>query len=125
MLTKLGISTTSLPMNVAATHDGARHDARAELAELRFIEIGEARRHLVPERRGLGLDQLHFLRAEIQQHGFLQPFVDQPAAIAIGLRHAEFAGFQAGDDALDGRRAWSLRAPPASASCAVPRRCRS
>src|SRR5690606_8465372 len=57
---------------------------------------------LVPERRGIGFDQLHLAGAEVQQHRLLQPFVDLPAALAVGLGDAELALLQAFDHALDG-----------------------
>ncbi len=56
----------------AAPRHRTGHNAHAQLAELGLIEIGEARFHLVPERRRIGLHQLHLVDAEIQQHRLLQ-----------------------------------------------------
>ena len=103
MLTKLGISTTSLPMYVPRRTIAPGTTRAPSLRNCDSSKSGEARRNLVPERRRIGFDEFHVLRAEIQQHGFLQPFVDRPAALAVGLGDAEFAGLQAVDHALDGR----------------------
>ena len=59
--------------------DRAGDDADAELAEIRLVEPFETRRHFVPRTGGQAFDELHVVAAEIQQHRFLQPFVDLPA----------------------------------------------
>src|SRR5690606_30866253 len=94
----------------AAARDHAWHHAHAELAESGLVELLEAQRDLVPERRRVAVHQLHVLHAEVQQHRLLQPFVDGPAALAVGLGDAQLAGLHAFDDALDhgSRRALKL-----------------
>src|SRR3546814_9931189 len=51
----------------AAARDHARHHAHTELAERGLVELLEAQRDLVPERRRIASHQLHVLHAEVQQ----------------------------------------------------------
>src|SRR5690606_14796843 len=94
----------------AAADDRAGHHARAVLAERALVKVAAARRDLVPKRRRVGLDQLHLLGAEVHQHRLLQPRVDLPAAVAVGLGDAELALLDAVDHPLHRRpgRAFDL-----------------
>src|SRR5690606_18122693 len=87
----------------AATDEGARHHAHAQLAELGLAEVAETGGHLVPERGRRAIHHRHVVDTEVQQHGLLQPLVDLPAALAVRLRNAELAVLQALDHALDQR----------------------
>src|SRR6185369_16917014 len=86
----------------AATHDRARHDARAQHVELEIVEAVEAQRDLVVIRRRIRADHAILVDAEIQQHRFLQPHVHAPA-LAIRLGHAAFAALQQRQRILDRR----------------------
>ena len=74
-------------------HHRTRHHAEARFAEAVFTPAFEFQRHLVISagrnihRRGIG-------QAEGHQHRLLQPLIDLPATIPIGLRHAGLAGIE-------------------------------
>src|SRR5690606_39357213 len=70
---------------------------RSEVAlrEARVLE-----RHLVVELREARFDHAVRLDSERQQHGLLQPLIDDPVAVAF-LGDAEASGVEAGDGLLD------------------------
>ena len=74
-------------------HHRARHHTEAGFAEAILAPSFEFQRHLVISagrnihRRGIG-------QAEGHQHRLLQPLIDLPATIPIGLRHAGLAGIE-------------------------------
>ena len=77
----------------AAAHDAARHRAEAGGAERGLVPVGELQRHLVEiARRGM-TDVV--VQPERQQHRLLQPLVDAPAAVAVGLGDASVAARRA------------------------------
>jgi hypothetical protein len=78
----------------AVPHDCTGHDAGADLAEPCGVEAFEAQRHLVEVGRGRGIHHHVGIEPERQQHRLLEPFVDAPAAGAIGLGDAQRAGFE-------------------------------
>ena len=102
MLTKLGISTAPGAMIGAAADDRAGHRAEAGVGEFLLAPAGELRRHLVPPMRAAGAagDRLHRVEAERQQHGFLEPLVDDPLAADL-LGDARLAAIERGDRRID------------------------
>ena len=76
----------------AAARDGRRHHARAaavqQLAVVGLRARGILQRHLVEEARVAGVDDCVVVRAEVQQHGFLEPLVDRPTRRSSSRRRA-------------------------------------
>ena len=75
---------------------GRRDDAHAVLGEVVL------QRYLVVVLEGARLEGLHAAEGEVEEDGFLHPFVDAPLAVVAGLRHAELAAVEKGDGFLDG-----------------------
>jgi hypothetical protein len=77
----------------AVSHDRARHRAEAGGAEIDRAPAGEFARHFVPPAGGAGTarDHFHVVQAEREQHRLLQPLIDAPAALAVGLGNARLA----------------------------------
>ena len=71
-----------------------RHDARAAGAQLRFARGGVFERHFVVEASVAGFDQAIVVCPKVKQHGFLQPFVHDPLAVAF-FRDAQLARVEA------------------------------
>src|SRR5471032_1658698 len=86
----------------AAACDGRRHHAEAALGEIFRRVVGELGRHFVVELHGaVGRHDDVVLKPERQQHGFLDPLVDDPRAAGF-VGHADGAGVEARDDVRDG-----------------------
>ena len=125
MLTKLGISTAPGAMIGAAADDRAGHRAEAGGGELLLAPAGELRRHLVPPVRAAGTagDRFHRVEAEREQHGFLEPLVDGPFAVAASRQSAlrRCRARQSPHRRPGGPRPWS----PVRSNPARPTRARS
>ena len=78
-----------------------RHHAHALLRETARIGGRVLERHLVVEARIAGIDHGVVVRAEVQQHGLLQPGVHLPAALER-FGDAASAAIERLDGALDG-----------------------
>src|SRR6516165_8315819 len=65
-----------------AAHERVRHDADPAAPQLRFADGGIFEWHLVVEAREAAIHQAILAYPEREQHRFLQPFVDGPAALA-------------------------------------------
>ena len=86
-----------------AAHHRARHGAEARFLETIGVPALELGRHLVPPGRAAGGagHRRVVAQPERQQHGFLQPLVDGPCAVAAALGDARLAAVEQVERGLD------------------------
>ena len=71
-------------MKAPVARHGRRHDAEAALAELRLGVAVEPQRHLVePVHPAAPAINAVVVRAEVQQHGLLDPLMRDPRAVDL------------------------------------------
>ena len=105
----------------AAARQCAGNDAGAGGAEAVRVEVGVLQGHLVEKAGAAVTDRFVVVDPEIQQHGLLEPFVDDPAAVA-GFGDAQFAGVEAADAMLDGLDDFGTRICRRKFATGFPRR---